>query len=112
MNYPPNACRRGMLQLIAPLVCLSVGGCGLGEWWHNGMKVGPNYTTPPAPVAAQWIDYQRPEAKALSEPADVRQWWRIFDDSVLNSLISDAYGQNLSLRTAGERIAEARAVRG
>jgi len=88
------------------------GGCGLGEWAHNGFKVGPNYHTPPAPVAVSWIDYQRPEGSTTQPSADVDQWWRSFDDPVLNSLVSDMYAQNLTLRAAGERIAQARAARG
>jgi len=86
-------------------------GCsGLKEWAHNGGKVGPNYVTPPAAVAANWIDYQDPRIK--SEQQDVSHWWGVFGDPVLDSLIDEACKQNLSLRVAGERIAESRARRG
>jgi len=91
---------------------LFTGGCGLGEWARNGFKVGPNYKPPPAPIASHWIDYQRPETQPVGQPEELKHWWRVFDDPVLNSLISDAYHQNMSLRVAGERITEARAVRG
>ena len=102
-------------RLACLACCLVLAGCGLGQWASNGMKVGPNYKTPEAAVASQWIDYQQPAtqpAEPTTQPADVSQWWRVFEDPVLNSLIRDAYAQNLTLGAAGERIAEARAVRG
>src|SRR5438445_743644 len=36
-------------------------------------------------------------------------WWRVFQDPRLNSLINTAYEQNLSLRIAGTRVLQARA---
>jgi NodT family efflux transporter outer membrane factor (OMF) lipoprotein len=70
-------------------------------------KVGPNYSTPKAPVAVQWTD-----ASALTNrpygPAEVF-WWRNFEDPVLNELVETAYRHNLSLQVAGARILEARA---
>jgi NodT family efflux transporter outer membrane factor (OMF) lipoprotein len=88
------------------MVCalaLSIVGAG-------GCKVGPNYKPPPAPVPSQWIDYQNPRVK--NQEQDLGRWWSVFRDPVLDSLIADAYRQNLSLRAAGARIAEARARRG
>src|SRR6478735_10035675 len=69
------------------MIALLASGCGLGEWASNGFKVGPNYKPPPAPVAPQWIDYQRPEEQAQTQPAELKQWWRVFGDPVLNSLV-------------------------
>jgi NodT family efflux transporter outer membrane factor (OMF) lipoprotein len=89
-------------------------GCQLGQWASNGFKLGPNYEPPPVALAETWIDYRpaatQPAAPAADEAARV-QWWRAFNDPVLNSLMRDAYGQNLTLRAAGERIAQARAAR-
>src|SRR5580765_4008012 len=102
----------GVPLLVCAILCLFLSGCGLGEWLRNGLKVGPNYKKPQAPIASNWIDYQRAEAEAATQPQELKQWWHAFNDPVLNSLISDAYQQNLTLRVAGERIAEARAVRG
>jgi len=99
------------MSLIAAL-CLLTGGCDLGEWARNGFKVGPNYKEPPAPVAQHWIDYKPSDAPAPEQAGDLKQWWHVFNDPVLNSLIGDAYKQNLTLRAAGERIAESRATRG
>ena len=89
---------------------LALCGCGLGEWARNGGKVGPNYIRPPAAVAENWIDYRDPRLR--SEEQDLSRWWSVFQDPVLNALIEQAYEQNLSLRAAGERIAESRARRG
>jgi NodT family efflux transporter outer membrane factor (OMF) lipoprotein len=61
-------------------------------------------------VASEWIDATDPRIK--SEPADLAEWWQVFNDPVLNDLIETAYRQNLSLRVAGARILEARARRG
>jgi len=93
--------------LLATLLC---SGCGLNEWVHNGFKVGPNYSKPPAPVASHWIDYKDPLVK--SEKPDLAEWWHVFNDPGLDALIESAYRQNISLRVAGTRILEARAVRG
>jgi NodT family efflux transporter outer membrane factor (OMF) lipoprotein len=92
-------------------LALFASGCGsLSHWAHNDFKVGPNYTRPPAPVAETWIDYRDPRVK--SQEVDLSEWWRALKDPVLDSLIEEAYNQNLTLRAAGSRILQARAVRG
>jgi NodT family efflux transporter outer membrane factor (OMF) lipoprotein len=89
---------------------MSIGGCTpLGEYVRNGFKVGPNYQKPPAPVADDWIDSK---SKGVNTAAsDIDRWWTVFNDPKLNSLIEQAYNQNLDLRTAGTRILAARATR-
>jgi NodT family efflux transporter outer membrane factor (OMF) lipoprotein len=98
------------LLLAAACVATLANGCNLSHWVHNGFKVGPNYGRPEAPVSDSWIDYHDP--RVLSDEPDLGEWWRTFDDPVLNSLVDAAYEQNLSLRVAGARILEARARRG
>jgi NodT family efflux transporter outer membrane factor (OMF) lipoprotein len=95
---------------LGSVVCLLGSGCCLTDWAHNDFRVGPNYCRPPAPVAENWIDYRDPRVR--SQEVDLSEWWRVFKDPVLDSLIEDAYQQNLSLRVAGARILQARAVRG
>lgn len=86
-------------------------GCtSLNEWVHNDFRVGPNYSRPPAPVAENWIDYKDPRVKSQEAVPD--EWWHVFHDPVLDGLVEDAYQQNLSLRVAGTRILQARAVLG
>ena len=77
------------------------------DYVHNGFKVGPNYATPPAPTAKAWIDADDKRVRTTSD--DLSKWWTVFNDPVLDSLICEAYGQNLSLREAGMRVLEARA---
>ena len=47
-----------------------------------------------------------------TEPEINRNWWRVFDDPVLDQLIARAYRENLSLKIAGVRVLEARAQLG
>ena len=48
------------LSVGLAVTALVVSGCtSLGEYLRNGFKVGPNYATPPAPVAENWIDANR-----------------------------------------------------
>jgi len=71
------------------------------------VSVGPDYETPEAPMSEQWIDIDTPRVN--NQSADLAQWWTAFNDPVLNSLVEQAYQQNLTLRIAGLRILEARA---
>ena len=94
---------------LLTLVCAS--GCtGVREYYRNGFKVGPNYKRPAAPVADEWIDSQ--SSRVSSESGDYRTWWTVFNDPVLDRLIQTAYSQNITLREAGFRVAEAQARRG
>src|SRR5262249_28302702 len=96
--------------LVAGVAICCASGCHLREWAHNHFKAGPDYCRPPAPVAENWIDYR--EGRVKSQEADLSEWWRVFQDPVLDGLIEEAYQQNLNLRAAGSRILEARAARG
>ncbi len=82
-------------------VTLVVSGC---------TTVGPDYVRPPGPVAKQWIDIDDPRIKA--EPAELIDWWTVYNDPVLTFLVEAAYKQNLTLQIAGLRILEARAQLG
>jgi NodT family efflux transporter outer membrane factor (OMF) lipoprotein len=78
------------------------------QWLANGLKVGPNYGKPPAPVAQDWIDAN--DQRINSSRADTQNWWAAFGDPVLNKLVVVAYNQNLTLREAGFRVLQARAT--
>jgi NodT family efflux transporter outer membrane factor (OMF) lipoprotein len=77
------------------------------EWIRNGLKVGPNYCRPPAPIAGEWIEAGDP--KVQGRPLRDGDWWNVFQDPQLNSLVDAAYEQNLTLRVLGTRVLEARA---
>jgi NodT family efflux transporter outer membrane factor (OMF) lipoprotein len=92
-------------------VCLFAGCASIDHWWHNGFRVGPDYATPCAALADDWIDAGRPGVKS-GESADYSRWWTVFNDPVLDKLVLTACQQNPPLRIAGLRILEARAQRG
>jgi NodT family efflux transporter outer membrane factor (OMF) lipoprotein len=94
-------------------VAMASFGCGCtspGEYVKNGFKVGPEYRTPDAPVAANWIDAS--DKRVRTDSDDLSKWWTVFNDPILNDLICDAYHQNLTLREAGYRVLQARAQLG
>ncbi len=72
--------------------------------------VGPNYVKPTAATPGEWIQQQDPKIK--SGDADFSNWWTVFKDPVLDTLVEKAFQQNLDLRIAGIRILEARAQLG
>jgi len=79
-------------------------------FFHGCIMVGPDYQKPEAPVAADWIGPDN--ARVKREPATQTEWWKIFNDPVLDRLVDKAYQQNLTLQSAGLRILEARAQLG
>jgi outer membrane protein TolC len=71
-------------------------------------KVGPNFVKPEANVNANWLEAG--QYKQIStKPDDYRNWWRSFNDPVLDSLVQKAYRQNLSLQIAGVRVLQTQA---
>lgn len=92
------------------IVCLTGAGCETSsQWMRNGFKLGPNYETPIAATGDEWIDHADPDV--ISQPPRHEEWWKVFDDPVLDDLIEKAYRQNLTLREAGLRVLQARAQR-
>jgi NodT family efflux transporter outer membrane factor (OMF) lipoprotein len=73
--------------------------------------IGPDYVRPEAPTSPTWID-AADEGAIHGASADNAQWWRVFDDPVLDSLVEKAYQQNPNLHAAGARVLEALARRG
>ncbi len=102
---------RGLLIVALAAGALALGGCtSPREYLRNGFKVGPQYATPPAPVADDWIDAH--DVRLHGQTDDLSTWWAVFDDPTLNGLIVDSYQQNLTLREAGFRILAARSQLG
>ena len=88
-------------QTAAGLALLLLTGCA---------AVGPEFKRPEAQTASQWQESRDP---AISEQTtDDSDWWKVFNDRVLDKLIDIAYQQNLTLRIAGARILESRAQLG
>src|ERR1019366_5105622 len=60
--------RLTLLFSLSPLLLIFFCGCtSLPDYLRNGFKVGPNYVTPPAPVAHDWIDA---DDKRMSKDTD------------------------------------------
>ena len=57
------------------------------------------------PIPAQW---QHALAAQSAARADLRDWWRAFDDPALNALVDQALARNLDVAQAVERLRAAR----
>jgi len=94
-------------RLRAALLCtvLVVSGC---------TTLGPDYQTPQADWLEQWQTSLYGQLGTPEErfESDLRFWWQLFDDPVLNRLIESARRANPTLRIAGLRILESRAQLG
>ena len=68
--------------------------------------VGPRYVEPMVETVEEWDHLDDPGLS--SEPAVQPEWWgQTFQDPVLDELVDQALGQNLSLRAAGLRVLQA-----
>jgi len=83
----------------ATMLALLLSGC---------IAVGPDYQPPEPTVPAQW---QGAAASGAQDAAVLAQWWRQFDDPVLDGLIDDALAANTDLKTAQAQLRQARAQR-
>jgi NodT family efflux transporter outer membrane factor (OMF) lipoprotein len=71
--------------------------------------VGANYSRPNADISQTWLNEKG--VKPTSADENMR-WWAAFNDATLTALVDRALTQNLTLRQAGLRVVEARALRG
>ena len=83
------------------ILALVINGCTM---------VGPDYVKPSAPEPQQWIELA--DSNIENKSSDNSNWWTVFNDPILNSLVESAYAQNLTLKVTGIRILEARAQLG
>lgn len=72
-----------------------------------GCAVGPNYQTPENDVADTWVT----ESEVASSDEPLIEWWKVFDDSLLNKYIQCAAQYNQDVLTATSNILQARALR-
>lgn len=71
---------------------------------------GPDYVAPrhPATASGSFLSAGGP---AVTATAPVREdWWRLYDDPVLDGLVADALKANTDIRVAVARLAKARAA--
>jgi NodT family efflux transporter outer membrane factor (OMF) lipoprotein len=83
---------------LASLSALAVSACA----------VGPDYVaSPPSPASSgPFVSADRPVFTPSPLPAD---WWRLYNDPVLDGLVKDALSANTDLRQALARVERARA---
>jgi outer membrane protein, multidrug efflux system len=70
----------------------------------TGCMVGPDYKRPTVPLPATY-----PGLTTISEAPSVvsAQWWRLYDDPLLNDLVTTSITNNVDVRAATARIDEA-----
>ncbi|MBX3609862.1 MAG: efflux transporter outer membrane subunit [Hydrogenophaga sp.] len=88
---------------LAALVVVSLAGCA---------AVGPDYQKPATPLDASFINAGASGTNAQAPADDIAQFWRGFNDPVLNALIERAVAANTDVRLAQARLQEARALQG
>ena len=75
----------------------------------SGCKVGPDFAGPPCPpTPREWTQAQ--EESVRTEAPALDDWWEVFDDPTLNTILANVNEQNLSLRAAAWKIYQARAT--
>lgn len=89
--------RGGFRGAGAALLALGLAAC----------TVGPTYQKLALPTPAAFSG--RATTTGAVADGDLAQWWRTFDDPVLNGLIQRALADNLDLETAVSRVRQARA---
>jgi multidrug efflux system outer membrane protein len=92
------------LTRCSPLVALALVAALAG-----GCAVGPNYSRPelPTPPAHRFFEGEE-QAQSIADTP----WWDVVKDPQLQALLREAIANNLDLRTATARVAEARAQYG
>ena len=85
----------------AALLGLLLAGCA---------AVGPDYEQPEAPVRDDWSS--EPAEGLNTSPHELVEWWKIFNDPVLDELVETARRNNNGIEIAGIRVLEAQAQLG
>ena len=68
-------------------------------------SLDPNYSRPKLDLPAGWRDTPADGAKAQAA-----EWWKMYDDPVLDRLVEEALANNANLMLAAARVEEARAI--
>jgi len=77
----------------------------------TGCAVGPNYVAPKTPpTAAGAFVSATPEAASDTAPPD--QWWRLYNDPLLDRLVLQALTENADLKAAAANLAYEQALLG
>ena len=95
----------GLARLAALYAAFALGAC---------TSLGPDFEEPDAEWVGAWQTdlYGQVGSPEQQPELDLQFWWQVFDDPILNDLIETARRENPTLRIAGLRIFESRAVLG
>jgi multidrug efflux system outer membrane protein len=98
--------RAAALWTSLVLLALTMPACG----WFPAVDLSPTYTPPQYVVPASWHGAS-PFVEAKPADSELRpDWWKLYDDPVLNRLIDQAQAANPDLQAAAERFVQARYV--
>lgn len=70
-------------------------------------SLGPDYKTQKVDVEAEWLNYEETNL-TTTPPLQIKWWQDAFHDTTLDGLIEIALQENLTLRSAGLRVLQAR----
>ena len=70
---------------------------------------GPNYSPKPVSASAAAPFVMAQGSTLVSDAQPTSNWWRLYDDPVLDGLVHDALSANTDIRVAVARLAKARA---
>lgn len=76
------------------------------------VRLGPDFQPPAEAWIKHWDTPALAHASQRALTPDLRQWWSIFNDPVLDRLIAESDAHNSDLKIAGLRVIEARAQLG
>jgi outer membrane protein, multidrug efflux system len=93
------SCKRILFGVVLPAGILG---------WIAGCEVGPDYHPPQVNVRPDFAEAPSTQPVAAS----IENWWTVFNDPELNSLVDRAIQNNLDLKAAESRLRQARAQRG
>ena len=88
------------------LLALTLPACN----WFPAVDLSPRYTPPQYVVPASWHG-SSPFVEAMPADGELRpDWWKLYNDPVLDRLIEQALAANPDLQAAAERFVQARYV--
>jgi len=97
-----------MLHLPRPERLLLVGALSLG----GCVQLGPDFQPQHESWSERWSSPAVEQASEQRAQPDMREWWQIFSDPILERLIAEADANDAGVRIAGLRVMEARAQLG
>lgn len=75
----------------------------------SGCMVGPNYVSP-APNQPAQVPFSQAGAPGFTPAEPPADWWRLFNQPVVDRLVGEALAANTDLRVAAANLRQARAV--